>query len=261
MEGLTRRIGHYYCRARFCAAQLGRFCSRDPVGYRAGNNGYLYVGCRVAVDTDPSGTISTADTEDCCCCCVESNRISSIKKMVWGDAESDVYTFGHEFVQSAQMIQWPTEGGAKCRLEFWECANEAMTYGGTVDPAVPPGSWFPAHTHPLAGGSALADWERYYRAQDCPEELSIDVRDTPQIAAPDSRELKIAIRVSSGEGCGCAFPQLTLHLVQRLSVLHVDPFRHMWQWEADIWEMEVSNEAPPKKPGDACDFAAVPWRQ
>ncbi len=41
---LDNRIGHYYYWARFYAAQLGRFCSRDPIGYvDEDHNLYRYV--------------------------------------------------------------------------------------------------------------------------------------------------------------------------------------------------------------------------
>ena len=53
--GLNNRIGHYYYRARFYAAHLGRFCSRDLIGYRAGTNAFEYVGDSPIIWVDPSG--------------------------------------------------------------------------------------------------------------------------------------------------------------------------------------------------------------
>ena len=47
--------GLYYVRARYYDPDLGRFLSRDPLGYAAGANLYLYAGGNPAVHTDPDG--------------------------------------------------------------------------------------------------------------------------------------------------------------------------------------------------------------
>jgi RHS repeat-associated protein len=53
--GLNNRIGHYYYRARLYASQLGRFVSRDPIGYEAGVNIFEYVWDSPTNRTDPNG--------------------------------------------------------------------------------------------------------------------------------------------------------------------------------------------------------------
>ncbi len=45
----------YYYRHRVYAAKLGRFVSRDPVGYESGISLYLYVGGLPTLSRDPSG--------------------------------------------------------------------------------------------------------------------------------------------------------------------------------------------------------------
>ena len=45
----------YYYRARMYDPYSGRFCSRDPIGYRGGINLYEYVRSRPLVGTDPHG--------------------------------------------------------------------------------------------------------------------------------------------------------------------------------------------------------------
>ena len=49
--------GLYYVRARYYDPDLGRFLSRDPLGYAAGANLYLYAGGNPAVYTDPDGEL------------------------------------------------------------------------------------------------------------------------------------------------------------------------------------------------------------
>ena len=48
--------GLYYYRARYYSAELGRFLSRDPIGYKGGINSYEYCGDAPLRRTDPSGT-------------------------------------------------------------------------------------------------------------------------------------------------------------------------------------------------------------
>ncbi|KJK00268.1 hypothetical protein UB44_10620 [Burkholderiaceae bacterium 26] len=54
--------GLYYYRARYYSPQLGRFISRDPIGWASGQtNNYAYVGGEPTRYTDPSGKIAIAD--------------------------------------------------------------------------------------------------------------------------------------------------------------------------------------------------------
>ncbi|MDZ7616864.1 MAG: RHS repeat-associated core domain-containing protein, partial [Patescibacteria group bacterium] len=62
----------YYYRARMYDAELGRFVSRDPIGYEAGDVSlYRYVGGRPLYDTDPLG-LAPDDPADPCDCCKDS---------------------------------------------------------------------------------------------------------------------------------------------------------------------------------------------
>jgi RHS repeat-associated protein len=47
--------GLYYYRHRYYAAELGRFLTRDPIGYEDSDNLFQYVSARPALLTDPSG--------------------------------------------------------------------------------------------------------------------------------------------------------------------------------------------------------------
>ena len=67
---LDAETGLYYYRARFYAAQLGRFVSRDPIGYRGTQwNVYEYAHSNPECNTDPQGLLADdavlKDTEHC----------------------------------------------------------------------------------------------------------------------------------------------------------------------------------------------------
>jgi RHS repeat-associated protein len=48
-------LGLYHYRARMYEATVGRFCSRDPIGYVDGPSFYEFVGTKPTIRTDPSG--------------------------------------------------------------------------------------------------------------------------------------------------------------------------------------------------------------
>jgi RHS repeat-associated protein len=48
----------YYYKRRFCSPALGRFLSRDPIGYTGGINVYEYAGDRPTSVIDPTGSLA-----------------------------------------------------------------------------------------------------------------------------------------------------------------------------------------------------------
>ena len=57
-------IHQYHYRARMYDPSLGRFCSRDPIGYRGGINFYRYVDSNPFTWVDPTGRHTWKDCED-----------------------------------------------------------------------------------------------------------------------------------------------------------------------------------------------------
>lgn len=74
-------LGLYHYRARMYEATVGRFCSRDPIGYEDGPSQYEYSDFNPATYSDPLGLLATLqgtgpeitsiDNSPCatCCCC------------------------------------------------------------------------------------------------------------------------------------------------------------------------------------------------
>ncbi len=54
-QRLDPETGNYYYKARYYLSKLGRFLTRDPIGYKDGMNLYSYVGGNPIINTDPSG--------------------------------------------------------------------------------------------------------------------------------------------------------------------------------------------------------------
>jgi RHS repeat-associated protein len=54
-RSLDTETGLYYYRNRYYHAQLGRFVSRDPIGFLGGTNMYEFVNCRPNIFVDPMG--------------------------------------------------------------------------------------------------------------------------------------------------------------------------------------------------------------
>ncbi|MFH1023927.1 MAG: RHS repeat-associated core domain-containing protein [Planctomycetota bacterium] len=61
---LDKEAGLYYFRARMYGENLGRFTSRDPIGYRDGCNLYQYVRGKPNQWRDPSGEMHCGDIDD-----------------------------------------------------------------------------------------------------------------------------------------------------------------------------------------------------
>ena len=59
-QELDKETGFYHLRARHYAPSLGKFLSRDPIGYAGGTNLYAYVGGDPINFSDPSGLAKTS---------------------------------------------------------------------------------------------------------------------------------------------------------------------------------------------------------
>jgi RHS repeat-associated protein len=73
----------YHYRARMYDANLGRFCSKDPIGYEDGKN--LYLAYFVCSRTDPAGTTCEKG------CCAEGISVNFKEKFSCGFSLDDYY--------------------------------------------------------------------------------------------------------------------------------------------------------------------------
>ena len=252
--------GLYYYRQRHFSAGMGRFTSRDPIEGDA--NVYRYVRGNPIRGVDAYGL---ADQCDCLCCCVDSAAILNERRYefwkhheIWGIRGY----WGHSFSHEASLLHL-MEPGPKCKIQWFECSSTGTNYEGLHK--VEPGEWLDILTDEKLMAVVETDWRDYLGCkQFVPpgEGLKLNWRDIPSVPYPQSREAKIAVRVSSGEGCPCSTPSVTIFLVQRLSTTafyspEVRP--RPSEYQNETWQLEISYIAPPSKPGDRCDFAGIKW--
>ena len=125
--GTTRDgvIGQYYYRHRMYAAHLGRFWSRDPIGYEGRDRSlYGYVTARGTVKTDPSGLTPFVDVfgcvtpwlRECYLCLVGGNSKGGGPPPVRaGDWLRCVLRAKTKMIDACSMSNWTMFSGG-CRL-------------------------------------------------------------------------------------------------------------------------------------------------
>ena len=134
---LDDRTGHYYYRVRFYAAQLGRFCSRDPIA--ADNNLYRYVFDNPLGATDPTGL---ADCSKC------TNAAKSALLNQIHQAIDQTWIFG-----SGTIFGGP-----------WQCVRWADTFESNLPPQV---AWNPCCTGNGQAHASLGFGHAYYYVTLC----------------------------------------------------------------------------------------------
>ena len=99
--------GLYYFRARCFHAQLGRFISRDPLGFVDGMS--LYRAYFVPGGLDSTGLVREAR----CCCCVDDFRQVVIPFDI-------AVAVGHSILTSIELSYEEKDQNNDCTLEWWE---------------------------------------------------------------------------------------------------------------------------------------------
>lgn len=174
---------------------VGRFCSRDPIGYVDGNNHYRYSHADPLLGLDPSGMCR------CCCCPIDSD-FSDIEVGVLSE-ENAILRFEFRFkVRSRLSIQESRVEQPACKIEWFECSSESGSLGQR------PGEWFrapsPTDNPP---GNVDSDWQDP-QGNTCPNDIERYWADRPTITAATgaSTNIKFVVRLRGGDGCGCEKP-------------------------------------------------------
>ncbi len=203
-------IVQYHYRARMYDPALGRFCSRDPIGYVDGAN--LFASYFAMLYVDPNGLCQIN-----CCCCAESLLLKDgPRELNKAPIEVDPERapgIGHDFALDATMSFYQTDGPTYvCRAYWWEYYF-AGRYGWWLsgDPDRRDKIRKDPIRVPPTGGTMGDFWDFMdeFRAEgfDCEGEKTVRLRDKP--FAPNTqlndsvRRLYFHVVLESGLGCAC----------------------------------------------------------
>ncbi len=250
-----RESGLYYYRHRMLHSQLGRFVSRDPIGYRGGDvNLQRYVHGVPSRSTDPFGTCI-------CCCCPDTLKFTAITVLNsptapgYGDLLPPDSRLGLQFRVIASLKRTFTriEGNAECTIKWYECSDQ----GG--DQGQRPGQWWtPPDVHGTPPEAAISNWCDPYTGP-CPGSYERYWQDAPSIFnSRNSRtNIKFAVRVGSDTNCLCRPKEVTLYF--RLNVRVVQD--NQLDWRQVVFDptpphlIEGINEGEPRE----CNESNIPW--
>ena len=122
----------YYYRARWYSPALGRFMSRDPLGYADGVNIYAYVWNNPTTYVDPWGTEKQLLPGP-------SREWKSFKEMTWAEVGNKIYDqwdwqeLGNKYIESSNQFAQPFVDTAQCFQEdVFVCSVETFTLYGDV---------------------------------------------------------------------------------------------------------------------------------
>jgi RHS repeat-associated protein len=211
--------GLMYYKNRYYHTELGRFCSRDPIGYADGTNVYQYADDMPNIKLDPAGL-------KCCCCCAEKiepldeNTAKQQIKVGVGDVPGNKITL-IVTISKKEVNDPEEEDKHKCKIQWWEHSTRVPKHYS--DLGVQPNTWvdaFDLFSRNKQKTSTMNEWEDAYLKVPCP--TSADTRDwihftdTPHTTA--DRVLYIVIRVLSSKHpeCKCKQPSIELSFVQKI---------------------------------------------
>ena len=223
--GYKGALGYYtsgetndiYVRARLYHPTVARWRSRDPLGFVAGTDVYLYVQGDPVNLSDPSGMEAVSDDANCLCCC-KCWALNLVFEMDYDDAPLRGHRFGLEAFLNYEKSYYQA---GDCTLEWWEYSNTR------IGADLPPRTW--KNRIKEAGASrypTLRDW--FGRKRPCPDSERVLFADRPSEvgrgpSTHGTRILFIAIRIVNG--CVTPFstdvsdpcpPECRIFLVQHL---------------------------------------------
>jgi RHS repeat-associated protein len=211
--------GLMYYKNRYYHTELGRFTSRDPIGYKDGNNQYQYVASSPIGRFDPSGL-------ECCCCCAEKISIDKLKadksRNDLGKLEDGI---GNEleFKIEISKKKIDKESNNECGIEWFENSNSVPDWY-TKDYGVKNDTWadiFKVFKEKDAMSDTMREWHLGYDKIPCPAMPSrqINVIDRPFVRPGRSRKMFLVVRVYSSNNpeCKCTNAYVEISLSQAIA--------------------------------------------
>ncbi len=221
-DDTIRKHVRIYYRHRCLSAQLGRFLSRDPIGYAGGIN--LRLASFVPSGVDPSGLV-------CCCCCVEDLKIINLH--AFNGYNPILLRFGRRARQLGHVFDVVVELKYKyhfsyhlfgdgevsdCSLSWKERTNMPM-YPGMVGHR-----WIEV---PPRNNQTLKPFSQ--REKPCPGEETIVLPEAPGLGISRNRTAKrylfIVVTVRSCSRCHCAKQSQSVFAAQYLELDRGNPSR------------------------------------
>ncbi len=205
------KTGRYYYRHRQYHSQLGRFGSRDPIGFLGGQN--LFQAYFAPSGYDPFGKCPAGEK---CCCCVKDVEYEDLGELKPGDDVTACFgrktvvgssSYGNQFLLNFKIHKKRADEEKPCTFEWWEASNKTQaTKGGKV--ILVRGK----KIEQLSRGSMISErLEKEYAKRSCPTVGDSDLlfaRDCPftrMTRASDKRLLCIEVIINGG--CSdCAGP-------------------------------------------------------
>lgn len=204
---------------------VGRFCSRDPIGYEGDQNLYRYTFSSPMVLVDPSGLQTAPPIQDsppkatrlennCGCCCCPTNI--DVKFAPFSVENARKYEQKVDITFSVKMKYTPAPKDAKnttCKLSFLEYIDPASS--DNLVPFENPESFFDYTRWPKGQWidhietrrKFFENWEKFEspESRNCNGESTWEGTDKSQVSVSPGEKLSFwqLVSVSGGDDCKC----------------------------------------------------------
>ncbi len=211
--GYKGAVGYYtneatsdiYVRNRSYEPAIGRWLSKDPLGFVDGTS--LYRAYFVPNGIDPTGSCS------CCCCPGDINLewVGLFEIPDWRLPENSRYGLFFRVIATLLRTENRIEGENDCKIEWYECSSTGGDLGQK------PNEWFRVPGTPP--DNAHSDWFDEYTGG-CPGRYERYWEDNPSIfnQTGSRTRVKFAVRVTGAPDCTCQPSEVKKFFILDVSV-------------------------------------------